>query len=299
MCRTTSRHNKHSSKGFCVNSNCIDCGSCWQIAPEYFEHQAKSASIHKQPETKNEIQKAFLALIDCPVAAITAPKELTIGLSTNVFPIPITRHSSGNVFYCGWSSKKSFGASSWLICREEGNIIIDSPRWSAPLATRIKSMGGISHMVLTHRDDVADHSHWAKAFNCKRWIHIDDKEAAPEAEIQISGEGVVQIDQNVQIIPTPGHTKGSMVILLGNQKQILFSGDHLWWNPEKKVIVASKDFCWWNWNEQLKSVKKLSDFDIHWLLPGHGHAHHFEPKEWKKAVKQTLVYSANTLESQN
>ena len=82
-----------------------------------------------------------------------------------LFPLFITKHPAGEIHYCGWSSKLSFGASSWLICRPEGNVIIDSPRWSAPLAKQIKKMGGIKEIVLTHSDDIADHAHWAKAFN--------------------------------------------------------------------------------------------------------------------------------------
>jgi glyoxylase-like metal-dependent hydrolase (beta-lactamase superfamily II) len=83
-----------------------------------------------------------------------------------------------------------------------------------------------------------------------------------------------------------------MVAVLGDQQQILFSGDHLWWNPKKSVIVASKDYCWWNWTEQLKSVKRLLDLEVNWLLPGHGYAHQFMSGQWKGALEQTLHHAA-------
>ncbi len=298
MARIKDRLTNNSPGPFFVDSNCIDCGSCWHLDPDHFAPTGSSSHVHTQPNGQHQIEKALSALIDCPVAAIGAPKDLTSKLSTDVFPILITKHPAGSVYYCGWSSKRSFGASSWLILSAEGNALIDSPRWSAPLAKQIRKMGGIDRIVLTHSDDVADHSNWAKAFNATRWIHQYDADAAPEAEKQVIGLDVLPIGKSLKLIPTPGHTKGSMVAVLGDQQQILFSGDHLWWNPEKAVIVASKDYCWWNWIEQLRSVKRLLNLDISWLLPGHGYAHQFMPGQWKNALEQTLDHEARTISTQ-
>ncbi|WP_269622666.1 MBL fold metallo-hydrolase [Prochlorococcus marinus] len=276
---------------FFVDASCINCGSCWQIAPKNFSQtNANTAFVHKQPIQEKEIYKAILALTDCPVGAIGAPTDIISNVSNNIFPIFVAKNFAGEVYYCGWSSSLSFGASSWLIVRPEGNILIDSPRWSTSLAKTIDKMGRIDQMVLTHRDDVADHAKWSKAFKCERWIHKDDMDAAPESENQLIGMDLISIGNQITLIPVPGHTKGSIVAVLGDQKQILFSGDHLWWNPKKEVLVASKEYCWWNWTEQLKSVKRLLNLDVRWLLPGHGYAKQFEPGEWKKAVEQTLEY---------
>ena len=182
MARTKDRLSKNSAGPFFVDSSCINCGSCWYIDPEHFAPTGNSSYVHTQPNGRKGIENALLALVDCPVAAIGAPKEFTSHLSADLFPILVTKHSAGKIYYCGWSSKRSFGASSWLILRPDGNVLIDSPRWSAPLARRIKKMGGVNTMVLTHRDDVADHAYWAKAFNCERWIHQEDAVAATEAE---------------------------------------------------------------------------------------------------------------------
>ncbi len=291
MARIQNRLKNNSPGPFFVDSSCIDCGSCWQIDPEHFAPTEKNSYVHTQPNGQLEVQKALLALIDCPVAAIGAPKNFTSNLSTDVFPILVTKHFAGDIYYCGWSSHRSFGASSWLIVSPEGNVLIDSPRQSAPLARRIKELGGLKQIVLTHRDDVADHAYWAKSFNCIRWIHHDDAEAAPGAEKKVMGLDMIPLSKSLKLIPTPGHTKGSMVAVLGQKKQILFSGDHLWWNIEKSIVVASKNYCWWNWDEQLKSVKRLVELDIGWLLPGHGYAHQFMPGEWKEALVQTLQHS--------
>ncbi len=299
MTKIKNRLKNNSPGPFFVNSSCIDCGSCWQLDPEHFAQTGSSSCVHTQPKGQQEIAQAYLALIDCPVAAICAPKELTANLSADAFPIMVTKHSAGDVYYCGWSSKRSFGASSWLILGKKGNVLIDSPRWSAPLAKKIKKMGGINNIVLTHRDDVADHANWAKAFNCARWIHQDDADAAPEAEKRVKGLDALPLGEHLTLMPTPGHTKGSMVAVLGDQQQILFSGDHLWWNKERAAIVASKDYCWWDWSEQLKSVKRLLDLKISWLLPGHGSAHQFMPGQWKEALEKTLRHAERTSPNSN
>ena len=124
-----------------VDSSCINCGTCWQTDPNHFSSSNTSSFVQKQPKNSLDASSALLALLDSPVGAIGASRIDISKLRTNVFPILIENHDQGEIYYCGWSSKKSFGASSWLIIQREGNVIIDSPRWSIPLAKRIKGMG--------------------------------------------------------------------------------------------------------------------------------------------------------------
>ncbi len=62
------------------------------------------------------------------------------------------------------------------------------------------------------------------------------------------------IDDQRVLMPTPAHTAGSMVAVLGSQRQVLFSGDDLCWNQQ---VVASNRYCWWNWEQQMQSVQRL------------------------------------------
>ena len=276
---------------FFVDASCIDCGTCWQFDPLHFAPTGTSAHVQRQPRGPEELQQALLALQACPVAAIGTTPALRSQTPRDGFPVPVHRHVDGDVLYCGWASRRSFGASSWLIRRPQGNVLIDSPRWSAPLARRIQVMGGVAAMVLTHRDDVADHERWAQAFGCERWIHQADADAAPQAERRLEGLEAVGLAEHLQLIPTPGHTAGSMVAVLGTARQVLFSGDHLWWNPQQQVVVASQRYCWWNWEEQLRSVERLLELDVAWLLPGHGHRHAFAAGAWRPALQQTLAFN--------
>ena len=275
---------------FRINSRCISCGTCWQFDPEHFANGGAAAVVCQQPRELPALQRALLALQACPVAAIEASAEQRLQRPDDGFPVLVTRHRHGEVFYCGWASKRSFGACSWLICRPDGNVMVDVPRWSAPLARRIEVLGGLAAIVLTHRDDVADHARWARAFGAERWIHGADAEAAPEAEQRMEGEAPRLIGDGLRLIPTPGHTAGSMCLQLGEQRAVLFSGDHLWWNRELQVVVASERYCWWDFEQQIQSVRTLLPLDVAWLLPGHGHRHAFAAGEWRMALEQTLAW---------
>ena len=68
----------------------------------------------------------------------------------------------GGVYHLAYHSAQSYGAAPYLIClprgrrrRKQINVMVDSPRWSAPLADRLEEMGGVHAIFLTHKDDVA------------------------------------------------------------------------------------------------------------------------------------------------
>lgn len=288
MARPAQRLASNVPGPFFVDAGCIDCGTCWQWDPEHFAPGGAQARVQCQPEGPQQTRQALLALQACPVAAIGAPPALVRSTPADGFPALLTRHRAGAVHYCGWASRRSFGASSYLIVRPGGNVLIDSPRYNAPLARRIEALGGLAAIVLTHRDDVADHDRWAARFGCPRWIHAADADAAPTAERQLQGERSLQLDDDLRLIPTPGHTAGSLVALLGGQ--ILFSGDHLWWNEDHRAVVASRAYCWWDWPSQLASVVKLRDLDVRWLLPGHGGRRCFAAGEWSLQIERTLAF---------
>lgn len=65
-------------------------------------------------------------------------------------PIPVSE--CPGVYHCGFHSEKSFGATSYLIVREgdDGNVMMDSPRFNALLATQIAAHGGVKYIVLSH-----------------------------------------------------------------------------------------------------------------------------------------------------
>ncbi|MEA5389940.1 MBL fold metallo-hydrolase [Cyanobium gracile UHCC 0139] len=292
MARPEQRLAANTPGPFYVDRTCIDCGTCWQFDPAHFAPTGRTSHVWAQPQGEGETRAALMALQACPVAAIGTSRELLARSPADGFPAPVCSLPAGAVHYGGWASRKSFGASSWLITRRHAdgrpnNVLIDSPRWSGALARRIGALGGLQRILLSHRDDVADHDTWARHFGAERWIHTADADAAPEAEHRFEGTEAITLDDDLLVLPVPGHTAGSVAVLFAGQ--VLFSGDHLWWGEDPPGVVASRRYCWWDWWEQVRSVERLLDLDVRWLLPGHGRWHRFAPGEWRRELEATLA----------
>ncbi len=161
--------------------------------------------------------------------------------------------------------------------------MVDSPRFSAPLVKKIESLGGIAQIFLTHRDDIADHALFAERFGVTRTMHTDDGAARFKIEQIVEGVVAVHLDNELTVVPVPGHTPGSMVLLY--QNKFLFNGDHLAWSPNRKSLVAFRGACWYSWAEQTRSVEKLLGYDFEWILPGPGRTAGRTPTEMRQHLK--------------
>lgn len=256
---------------FYVDASCIDCDTCSQLAPAIFRDHGEQCSVYRQPETEAETRLALMALVACPTGSIGATQRHNAHIGIDAFPSLIAE----NVYFCGFTSESSFGAWSYLIARPEsegGNLLIDSPRFATHLVKRIAEMGGVRQMLLTHRDDVADHKLFSKRFGCERTMHADDGAESLGLERIITGEKEIELDSDLVAIPTPGHTRGHMVFLY--KKKFLFTGDHLAWSPQRETLTAFPSVAWYSWTKQTESMAKLANYDFEWVLPGHGNLHH-------------------------
>jgi len=256
---------------FFVDSTCIDCDACRQIAPETFADDGDYSIVYQQPRNKHETKRALMALVACPTGSIGTAEHHDVHIGIDAFPELIAE----NIYYCGFNAESSFGAWSYLIVRpdaEGGNVLIDSPRFATQLVKKIDALGGVKRMFLTHKDDVADHRRFAERYGCERIMHADDGAERLGIERVIRGGESVSLDDDLTIIPVPGHTRGHMVLVY--QKRFLFTGDHLAWSPNRNTLTAFRSACWYSWTEQIKSMEKLLDYEFEWVLPGHGRIHH-------------------------
>ena len=64
--------------------------------------------------------------------------------------------------------------------------------------------------------------------------------------------------------------------------QVLFSGDHLMFRAAGNLSIAPW-VNWWSTPHQVESAKKVSEFDIRVLLPGHGRRGYFADTQDKQA----------------
>lgn len=246
-----------------IDSACIDCGASRHVAPGLIVERNEKSVFARQPVTPEEQLAAWRAVLVCPTASVRTetkqrrPKE-------RIFPEEMT----SGVWRCGFNARSSFGAHSYFVTRPEGNLLVDSPRYAAELTKWFHDAGGIAHILLSHRDDVADADKYAREFGACVWIHRDDRSAAPYATDLLEGRSAHTIAPGVRSLPVPGHTRGSVVYLLDDR--VLFSGDSLAWSVRERDLIAFKDACWYSWTEQTTSLENLAAYRFEWLLPGHG-----------------------------
>lgn len=250
---------------FFVDSTCIDCDACRQIAPNVFAERGEYSAVYQQPKSKEDERNAWRALLACPVGSIGCTDKSKMASEVQKdFPLLV----ADDVYYCGYNSRDSYGANAYFIKHPDGNWLVEAPRYVKNLAERIEAMGGVKYIFLSHRDDVADADKYASQFGSKRIIHKGDLSAQPGAEIVIDGREAKQIEKNFLVIPTPGHSRGHCVLLYRNK--FLFTGDHLYWDRDDKRLEAHKAYCWYSWDEQKISMESLLSYDFEWVLPGHG-----------------------------
>jgi glyoxylase-like metal-dependent hydrolase (beta-lactamase superfamily II)/ferredoxin len=265
---------------FFVDSTCIDCDACRQIAPAVFGEAAETSFVKAQPVASAERRQALQALLACPTGSIGRLGDDDVKAVMKDFPLAI----EGPVYYCGYNSPKSYGGNSYFIRHPAGNWLIDSPKFVTPLVQRLEALGGIAHIFLTHRDDVADAQRYAEHFGSRRIIHRDELSSQPGAEVVLGGEGSWELAPGFLAIPTPGHTKGHCVLLFN--ERFLFTGDHLDWDRDTQQLSASEDYCWYSWPQQAESVGRLAAYRFEWVLPGQGRRVHLPAAEMRQQVER-------------
>jgi glyoxylase-like metal-dependent hydrolase (beta-lactamase superfamily II)/ferredoxin len=272
---------------FFVDDTCIDCDLCRQIAPDVFVEDDGHSVVYRQPESASETHKSAMALVACPTGSIGTRQKLDSRAAAAAFPEIIEE----NVHFCGYASPNSYGASSYLITRPQGNILIDSPRFARTLVRRIEELGGISLMIFSHRDDVADHEKFHAHFGCRRMIHRDDARGI-HTEQFLEGDKPIALDDDMLAVPVPGHTRGHIVLLYRNK--FLFTGDHLAWSVRRGGLIAFRDVAWYSWREQTKSMRRLLDLQFEWVLPGHGHRAHRPYEEMHQSLIDCIDWMEKT-----
>lgn len=285
MASVARRRSQNVAGDFYVDETCIDCDTCRWMAPETFSQADGKSAVHHQPETKEERRRALQALVACPTASIgTVQKAADLPEALASFPLPI----ADEVYHCGFHAESSFGAASYFLRRPDGNVLVDSPRYASALVDRLDAMGGVDLMVLTHKDDVADHAKYADRFGCERVIHADDVTSGTrDVERQVEGEDAVDLGGGLTAVPVPGHTKGHMVFHHG---QVLFTGDHLAWSDRRGQLIAFRRACWYSWPKQTESMTKLLGFDFEWVLPGHGRRANLPAPEMRASLEACIAW---------
>ncbi len=270
---------------FFVDTTCINCDACRKFAPSIFDDQGEFSYVKLQPSTFQEELESKMALLACPVGSIGMIGDKDLKDARKSFPV----HLDGPVYLNGFNDEKTFGADSYFIKSNEGNWLIDSPRYVNDLVKAFESMGGIAYIFISHKDDIGNSAQYAKHFKARRIINkYDIKTSIADAEIILDGQEDLILDK-AQIIHTPGHTKGSQVLLWDSK--YLFTGDHYAYRRKINAFGSFDKACWYSWKEQISSVEKMKKFrDLEFIYPGHGRRGQIPKGEFPSIVEKSLQW---------
>jgi ferredoxin len=75
---------------FFVDSSCIDCDLCRQLAPEVFARDGRAAQsfVAAQP-TPAGVHRALMALVACPTSSIGTRTKHDVRAAARAFPEPL------------------------------------------------------------------------------------------------------------------------------------------------------------------------------------------------------------------
>ena len=278
--RNAVRENVEGS--FFVDTTCIDCDTCRQLAPDTFGETGEFSFVKAQPGDPCRERAALHALVACPTGSIgTSGQERRCGRGTR-FPAPARRRRFLLRLQLAKILRRQF-------------LFRRAPR--RQLADRFTALCGTPGAPLCRKGRPSLHlpdppRRCRRCRQVRRTLRLyahhpspTNLPSQPDAERVIDGFEPVELAPDFLAIPTPGHTRGHCALL---HREFLFTGDHLWWSRNRGRLTASRDVCWYSWPEQVRSVARLKDYRFEWVLPGHGERAHFPADEMCRQLQRLM-----------
>jgi len=167
-------------------------------------------------------------------------------------------------------NRDTLGGTAYLIVRNLGNILIDSPLYDGTNLDFIKSKLGVRFLVITHREAIGKAVQWQQALGCD--IIIQEQEAYLLPEVKVTTfEQEFSLNPDSRLIWTPGHSPGSSCLYYSEFGGVLFTGRHIIPNKEENPVLlrTPKTF---HWRRQINSLNSLTrEFTSHtlkYICPG-------------------------------
>ncbi|MGX2995290.1 MBL fold metallo-hydrolase [Streptomyces sp. JNUCC 64] len=249
-----------------VDDRCVNCDAARQLAPGLIVEAPDGRSrVLRQPDGPAEGLLMRAAAFACPTRSVR-----TAGGRPDPARDPFPLAVDGSVLLCGHNSPHTAGASSYLLRRPSGTVMmIDTPRWSPALADRYTAVGPVTDVLLTHRDHAAHGRRYADRFGARLWIHEGDLDAAPDADRVLRGTEATDISEGVTAHPLPGHTEGSVLYLADDR--YCFTGDSFYWSRAADDLAVAESVTWYSVEELAASLDRVAGrLRFEWVLPGHG-----------------------------
>jgi glyoxylase-like metal-dependent hydrolase (beta-lactamase superfamily II) len=157
----------------------------------------------------------------------------------------------------------SLNIRTFLLQRDHGNVLVYSTKGLASDAAAIEDRGGISRHYLNHRHEAMFASDWVTA---PLLVHEEERASVAEVyHVRATFSRRHTLDDDLEVIPTPGHTPGATAYLWDSgEHRFLFTGDTILLHDGRWVaaVLGSSDRD--AYIESLELIRGL-EFDV--LVP--------------------------------
>jgi len=157
----------------------------------------------------------------------------------------------------------SLDIRAFLLRRDQGNLLVYSVPTLESEAPAVKDLGGTSRQYLNHRHEAMFASDWAAA---PLFCHASERESvAKTSSVRGAFSRRHRLDDDFEVIPTPGHTRGATAFLWDSgEHRFLFTGDTVYLDDGEWVAAVLESSDRGPYIESLELIREL-DFDV--LVP--------------------------------
>jgi Metallo-beta-lactamase superfamily len=152
---------------------------------------------------------------------------------------------------------------SYVLERPQGNLIVYNSPGVSESAAAIRALGAPARLLVNHGHESM---YGQPDLDVPIWVHRKDRsEVAKSLDVAGTFDGRGMIDDDLEVIPTPGHTAGTTSYLWDNgTHRFLFTGDFIWIeNGEWKAVVLSSGLR----RDYLDSLALVRDLEFDVLVP--------------------------------
>ena len=154
---------------------------------------------------------------------------------------------------------------AYLLEREAGNVLIYRTGTLAADARRFEELGGVARQYLNHSHE-AMFGDAEPAIDAPLFVHeADAAETRRRAPVRATFSRRHRLDDDFEVIPTPGHTPGATAYLWDTgENRLLFTGDSIYLRNDRWVaaVLDSSDR-----DAYIASLETLREVDFDVLVP--------------------------------
>jgi hypothetical protein len=157
---------------------------------------------------------------------------------------------------------------AFLLQRDRGNLLLYRANTLERDVRAVNELGGLSRQYLNHRHEASPACDWvATTFGAPLHCHENERRSVSEScNVDETFSERHVLDDDFEVIPTPGHTRGATAFLWDSQEhRCLFTGDTILFNGGEWVAAVLDGVS--DRERYIASLELLRSLDFDLIVP--------------------------------